>query len=175
MMVCAHGDVAKFCAERDMHIVDVWTGELSEYAGDSPVLVTDADISEHEYYFLKGELLSRGIELISTRYKDDKLLSEFLVYSNSRRKKKYTGRPGFSDREVIAKILELHSAGLSLRKIQETEGVRWGDGRKLSISTIAKVIESETDDGRERLSEGTYIGYCLGVVRVVCWLPSAPV
>lgn len=144
MMVCAHGNVTDFCKERDMVICDTWSGNLCDYKGPCRVLVTDSDISEAEYYFLKGEMLANGIELISTRYTDEKLLLEYINYANSRRKVKQGGRVLFSDRVVIDRILELRRAGKSLRDIQSDEGVRNKDGGKLSISTISKIIERES-------------------------------
>ena len=142
MIVCAHGDVTEFCKKHDMSIGDTGTGDLREYSGYCRVLVTDSDISESEYYFLKGEFLAKGIELVSTRYKDDVLMSEYLTYVTARRKSRNGGRRLFSDPAVIQKILELRSAGLSLRAIQEDDEVRH-DGKKLSLSTIKKIIERE--------------------------------
>jgi hypothetical protein len=144
MMVCAHGNVTEFCAERDMVICDTWDGDIRSYRGPCRVLVTDSDISEQEYYFCKGELLSKGIELISTRYRDDALLSEYLVYANDRRKKRSGGRQAFSDKAVIARIVALRAEGKTLREIREDEGVRHSDGRKLSVSTILNIIRSNT-------------------------------
>lgn len=144
MMVCAHGNVTDFCKEHGMVICDTWNGDLSKYNGICRVLVTDSDISENEYYFLKGELLAKGVELISTRHKDDKLLSEFLVYSNSRRKVKYRGRKAFGEKDVIQRILELRKAGATLREIREDERVRHLNGNKLSLSTISAIVERET-------------------------------
>lgn len=144
MNVCAHGNVTDYCNEHGMIICDIWSGDISKYSGKCPILVTDSDISLNEYYFLKSELLSRGIELISTRHKDDKLMSEYLVYSNGRRKAKYSGRKAFGDRAVIARILELRKAGATLREIREDDGVRHLNGNKLSLSTISAVIARET-------------------------------
>lgn len=146
MMVCAHGNVAKFCEEREMSICDVWDGDIRKYNGVCRVLVTDSDISESEYYFLKGELLAKGIELISTRYKDDKLLSKYLVYSASRRKAKYGGRKAIVGGDVVSRIRELRLSGMTLRAIREDEKVRRPDGRKLSISTIQKYIRDEKEE-----------------------------
>lgn len=144
MMVCAHGDVTEFCKERDMVICETWSGELCAYRGPCRVLVTDSDMSENEYYFLKGELLAKGIELVSTRYKDDKLLSEFIVFAASRRVRS-GGRPPFENVDVIRRIRELSAAGLSLRAIREDEQVRHSDGRKLSISTISKYVRGKKE------------------------------
>ena len=156
MMVCAHGDVAAFCEERGWVICDVWNSDIVGYNGTCRVVVTDSDISEYEYYFLKSEFLARGVELISTRYTDNKILSEYLVYAEGRRRKKYGGRPPFGHHRkggdlvprpesvgVIMRIRELRKAGLTLRAIREDEGVRHADGRKLSLGTIQRIIDEE--------------------------------
>ena len=155
MMVCAHGDVAKFCRERDMVICDSWVGELRDYRGFCRVLVTDREMSESEYYFLKGELLARGVELVSIYHKDDRMLSEYLVFAEERRKAKYTARASFGyyrengvikehpeNIKVVHRVLELRDAGVTIRAIREDEGVRHPDGRKLSISTIQNIIKN---------------------------------
>ena len=143
MLVCAHGDVTDFCKAREWHICDNWNGEILEYDGLCPVLVTDADISEMEYYFLKGEMLGKGYMLISTKYTDDKLMTDYLIYANNRRKGKYLGRQPFSDEKVIQRILELRDAGMTLRAIRDAEGVHHSNGKKLSISTIQKIINNK--------------------------------
>ena len=147
MMVCAHGDVTEYCAARGMEIVVTWDGRIQDYSGRCRILVTDSDISENEYYFLKGEMYSRGIELISTRHKDSKQMLEYLVYAADRREAKSGGRPRFEDPVVSQRVLELRSKGLSLRAIQESEGVRHPDGRKLSLNTINNIIRSKKENG----------------------------
>lgn len=155
MIVCGHGNVFDFCKDRDMVVCEVWDGDLESYRGNCRVLVTDQDMSEQEYYYQKGKLLGRGIELISTRYKDDKLMTEFLAYQAERRKEKYGGRQPFGFRrvgdeireipEMIAvarKIVEMKDAGATLREIHESEGVCHMDGRKISISTIQQIIKN---------------------------------
>ena len=156
MMVCAHGDVAEYCEGKDMIICDKWDGDLREYSGMCRVIVTDIDVSKNEYYFLKGELLAKGIELISTRHKDDELMSEYLVYAASRQREKYGARVPFGyhrvngeivehpeNMAVARRIRELKKAGFSLAQIREDEGARKPDGSRLSISTIQKIIKNE--------------------------------
>lgn len=145
MIVCAHGNVTEYCEKHGLSICDTWDGDILDYRGHCRVMVTDSDISEQEYYYLKGELLVKGIELISTRYKDNEGLLEFIVYANQRRKKRLGGRQAFGDRAVIARILELRAAGKTLRAIREDERVRHMNGEKLSISTISKIIEKERE------------------------------
>ena len=150
MIVCAHGNVTEYCEEHGLMICDTWSGNLREYRGSCRVLVTDSEMSEQEYYFLKGELLAKGYELLSTRYKDNEGLLEFIVYANQRRKDGSGGRRKFEDRVVIDRILELRAAGKTLRAIREDEGVRHLNGNKLSICTISKIIEREKESEKER-------------------------
>jgi hypothetical protein len=129
-----------------MVICEVYEGDIREYRGNARVLVTDSDVSESEYYFLKSEMLAKGYELISTRYDDNEMLSKYIRYSVSRQKEKRRSRKPLGAREdpaslaVVDRILKLRAAGLSLRAIQEDEGVRRADGKKYSVSTIAEVI-----------------------------------
>lgn len=139
MFVCAHGNVSEYCEPRDMEIVDTWDGQIVEYDGKIPVLVTGCDISEAEYYYLKGVLLARGYELISTRYTDEVLATAYLVCHNAKR----GGRQRFNDAVVIQKIRELRAKGLTLRAIRDSEGIRHSDGRKLSLSTIQNLINEK--------------------------------
>ena len=143
MLVCAHGNVAEYCKEHHMDISDTWNGEIIKYDGVCRVLVTDSDISKNEYYYLKGELLAKGIELISTRHNDESAMTEYLIYATSRKKDKYRGRNVFNDGAVIQKILELRETGLTMREIRDAEGVRRQDGGKLSLSTIQKIINNK--------------------------------
>lgn len=155
MMVCGHGNVADFCREHDMVICETWDGDISDYSGSFRVLVTDQDMSENEYYFLKGKMLGRGIELVSTRYKDNKLMTEFLAYQADRRREAYGGRTKFGYRKVngevqeipemmtvVRRILAMKDAGRTLREIQADEGVHHPDGRRISISTIQQIIKN---------------------------------
>jgi hypothetical protein len=123
-----------------MKICEKYEGEIRDYEGLCCVLVTDAEISEAEYYYLKGEFLARGYELVSTRYTDEKLFSEYLIYANSR-KKKSGGKKSAIDGKIIQNILKLRDEGKTLRGIREHESVRHPDGRKLSISTIQNIIK----------------------------------
>lgn len=154
-MVCGHGDVLDFCKDRDMVVCETWDGDIGDYKGPFCVLVTDQDMPEQEYYFQKGKLLGRGIELIHTRYKDDELMMGFLSYQAERRREKYGGRQPFGfyrkNGEVVArpetiavakKIIRMSDDGIPMRKIREDEEVRHPDGRKISISTIQQIIKN---------------------------------
>lgn len=155
MMVCGHGDVAEFCARMDMVVCEQYTGDIADYRGNCSVLVTAQDMPETEYYMLKGKLMGRGIELISSRWIDDPRMVALLRCQVQSRKEKYGGRQKFGFRRrggqieeipesitVARKILELRDAGITLRGIQEYEGVTHPDGRKISISTIQQIIEN---------------------------------
>lgn len=155
MIVCGHGDVTEYCKEHDMTVCEVWNGDIDKYSGSCRVLVTDQEMSENEYYYLKGKMLGRGVELISTRHKDDKLITEFLAYQADRRKEKYGGRQPFGYRkvgneireipemiDVARKIIMLKDAGATYRKIHDTPGICHPDGRKISVSTIQQIIKN---------------------------------
>ena len=155
MLVCGNGKVSEFCKNHDMLICESYDGDPESYSGTCHVLVTDRDMSENEYYFLKGKLLARGVELVSTRYKDDELISGFLAYQVAPRKKNYVGRQMFGycvkngeagpvpgSLAVVRRILELRDEGYTLRKIREDAGVHHLDGRCLSVSTIQQIIKN---------------------------------
>ena len=157
MIVCAHGDVTKYCKSHDMIICENYNGDIEDYRGGCRVLVTDKDMAEYEYYMLKGKMLGKGVELISVRYDDDKLLTGFLAYQAEHRRKKYGGRQPFGFRKIkgivvpdveeiaVARcILELHDKGLSLRKIVGDARVHHKDGRRLSVSTAQQIVKNRS-------------------------------
>lgn len=168
MLVCAHGDVSNFCKRHDMVIIEEYKGDLEKYKGVSRVVVTDRDTSEYEYYFLKGKLLARGVELVSTRISDNSSLADFVIYSAQRegelRRQKYGGRYSFgfqcvdgvvklheSGRRVVKRIFELHDIGCSYRMIREDPGVHHPDGRKLSVSTVQAILKNREKYEKEKL------------------------
>lgn len=136
-----------------------YVGALEEYDGKPRVLVTDQDMSETEYYYLKGALLARGVDLIHTKYKDDSKILEVLAYNAQRQrenhKQRYGGRQPFGYQKrngvvseipemmaVARRIIELKEAGYSLRLIRDDKDVHHPDGRKISISTIQQIINN---------------------------------
>ena len=156
MIVCGHGDVSEYCESHDMIVMDRYDGNIEDYRGVCPVLVTDQDMSETEYFFQKGRLLAHGIELISTRHDDNKLMAEYAILALEKakesRKEKTGGRckfgfcrvdgaivPNEKEMKVVRKIIELRDAGLTYRKIQANEEVRHPNGSQLSISTIQTI------------------------------------
>ena len=145
MLVCAHGNVTEYCDTHDMRICETWDGDIKEYSGACRVLVTDSDISRYEYYFLKGEMLARGIELVSTRWRDDTLVAEYIAYAAARKERK-SGRRSMISAEVRRRICELRATGMSLRMIREDGGVRTPRGGKLSVSTILSIVRSNMED-----------------------------
>lgn len=145
MIVCAHGEVSEYCKDRDMIIVERYTGEIESYGGVCRVLVTDQDMSAGEYYFLKGKMLAQGVELVSTRFVD----TENLNYGEVKcaPEKQNRGRPKFGDNSeaemaVVRRIFELRDAGYKLREIAKDDKVRYPDGREMSISTIQVILKN---------------------------------
>ena len=98
MIVCTHGDVADFCRKHHMVAVETHDGDLLDYSGDSRILVTAQEMTEMEYYFMKSELMKRGVELVSVIHRDNAELLELATYMNSR--KKNGGRSKFGFQKV---------------------------------------------------------------------------
>lgn len=153
MIVCAHGDVTDFCKKHHMVIVETHEGDLLDYSGKARILVTDQKITEVEYYFVKGELIKRGVELVSTIHKDNVELLKLTPYMSRREKSGGRSKFGFqkvdgeevlteTGRAVVKRILELRDAGYYYRDICDDEGVHYPDGRKLNISTIQIIIKN---------------------------------
>lgn len=144
MIVCAHGEVSEYCENRDMIIVERFTGEIENYCGVCAVLVTDREMSSGEYYYLKGKMLARGIELVSTQYVDTENLAQGTVKEIS---EKRSGRRKFGDRSdaemaVVRRIFELRDSGATYKEISEDPRVRYADGRKMPISTIQVILNN---------------------------------
>ena len=144
MIVCAHGEVSEYCENRDMIIVERYTGEIENYSGTCAVLVTDRDMSAGEYYYLKGKMLARGIELVSTRYVDTENLIQGAVKDVS---EKRSGRRKFGDGSeaemaVVRRIFELRDGGATYKEISEDENVHYLDGRKMPTSTIQVILSN---------------------------------
>ena len=154
MVVCGHGEVAGFCSAHEMEILESYDGPLSEYKGNCAVIVTAAEMSREEYDSLKCNLFSRGVELVSTAWTDDSVILRLLRNQIEQRKKR-GGRQMFGYRKrngvvvaipagvaVARRIIELRDSGYTLRCIQEDEGVRHWDGKKLCISTIQTILKN---------------------------------
>lgn len=145
MIVCAHGEVSEYCENRDMIIVERFTGEIENYCGVCPVLVTDQEMSSGEYYYLKGKMLARGIELVSTRYVDTENLAQGTVKEVSEKRgrgRRKFGSESEAERAVVDRIFELRDAGRTMKEISEDESVRRMDGSKMSISTIQTILNN---------------------------------
>ena len=139
MIVCAHGNVFEYCRSRGLIIVDGWDGDFREYGGKCPILVTDADITEQEYYLEKAKLLARGIELVSTRHEDNPQLATYIAITTERGSVKKRKTP--LENEVVNRIRALRAEGMTIRAIQAAEGICYPDGRRLSISFIHKILQ----------------------------------
>lgn len=155
MIVCGHGDVGEYCAAHGMVICDTWDGDLESYAGACKVLVTDQEMPEGRYYYLKNKLLIRGVELVSTRHEDDPEVVQQFIDDAEDRKTKYGARQKFGYKKVagvvvedpeamavVHRILELREQGLSYRQIRDDPDVRHPDGRQISVSTIRQICEN---------------------------------
>jgi hypothetical protein len=158
MIVCGHGNVKDFCDKYDMIVAATYEGEVEDYKGISPVLVTDQEMSENEYLYLKKKLLLNGVELISTEHTDEESIAKRLVYEVEReieRRKKYAGRCKFGFRRVngeevpceeemvvVRRIMELRDKRYTYEKIRNDEEVHGSDGRMLSISTVAWIVKN---------------------------------
>ena len=162
MIVCAHGNVEKFCKEHDMVIIEQYDGDLEQYTGLCRVIVTDADMEQADYYLLKGKMLAMGIELVSTQHR----ALEDVSYEIAKliKRKKTGGRTMFGfqkvdgelkltemGRAVVARIFELRDLGYPYRMIREDEGVYHPSGRKLSVSTIAVIVSNREKYEKEGL------------------------
>lgn len=154
MIVCGNGDVAAYCRDHDMVVYEQYDGDPIDYRGNCAVLVTDREMPRAEYYYVKCELMGRGVELVSIHHTDDEIMSEFLAYAAERRKKRYGTRQMFGyyrkngvvlPREdslaVVRHIFALRDAGCTLRTIQEDPEVHHPDGRRLSLATIQKILK----------------------------------
>ena len=145
MIVCAHGEVSEYCESMDMIIVERYAGDIENYNGCCCVMVTDREMSVGEYYYLKGKMLARGIELVSTRYVDlENLVLEAVKDAPGKRSR---GRRKFGDGSVaemavVRRIFELRDAGRTMKEITEDDGVHYLDGRKMSISTIQTILDN---------------------------------
>lgn len=147
MIVCAHGEVSEYCKNYGMVICSEYVGNIENYDGSCPVVVTDADMSENEYYALKLKMLRRGVEVVSTRYSDEAMAGFVAYLAQTERDGKKGGRPRFGERSeferaVVERIFELRDAGWTLRKIAEDERVSYLDGTKMSISTIQTILKN---------------------------------
>ena len=146
MIVCAHGEVSEYCKNRDMIIVEQYTGDIENYGGVCRVLVTDREMSPGEYYYLKGKMLAQGVELVSVRYVDSENLSHGVVKAVEE-KRPGPGRRKFGDGSeaemaVVNKIFELRDAGYKLKAISEDPEVHYLDGRKMSVSKIQVILKN---------------------------------
>lgn len=160
MVVCAHGSVVEFCENHEMKILESYSGNLEDYKGNCPVVVTDAVMTRAEYDSLKCTLFSRGVELVSTEWTDDELIVR-LLHNQIEQRGKRGGRQmfGFYKRKgvivenpgqmaVARRIIELRDAGTTLREIREHKDVHHLDGTEISLSTIQQIIRNREKYGK---------------------------
>jgi hypothetical protein len=102
-------------------------------------------MSSGEYYYLKGKMLARGVELVSTKYVDTENLALGVVKEVSAKRsrgRRRFGEGSEAEMAVVRRIFELRDAGLLLREIAEDEKVRRVNGEGLSISTIQTILNN---------------------------------
>ena len=161
MVVCEHGNVRDYCRKRGMMIMCSHHGVIEEYKGVCRVIVTDKDMTESEYYFLKGKMLAKGYELISTKHEDAEMCVSLMTHyaeDELENRKKHAGRCKFGYHRVngevvvheekmavVRRIFELRDNGCSLHTIQKDENVHHMDGRELSTSTIQLIIKNRKE------------------------------
>ena len=154
MVVCTHGEVSEFCRKYNMKVLETYEGDLSDYHGSCPVLVTDQCMSREVYDSLKCDLFSRGVDLVSTQWLDDDVVVR-LIRKQLEDRCKRGGRQifGFTKRNglvveipekmaVARRVIEMRDLGYTLRQIRDDEDVYHTDGKKLAISTIQQIIKN---------------------------------
>lgn len=154
MVVCAHGDVSRFCEEHEMEILEKYEGDLNDYKGNCTVIVTDQQMTREEYESLKCVLFGRRIELVSVDWTDDMIILALLRNQVIQRGKR-GGRQmfGFYKKNgviaeipekiaVARRIIALRDAGFFLREIQSHKDVRHPDGGEIGLSTIEAIIKN---------------------------------
>jgi hypothetical protein len=161
MVVCAHGDVSRFCEEHEMEILEKYEGDLLNYNGKCLVIVTDQKMTREEYESLKCKVFGHGYELVSVDWTDDTIILALLRQTIANRKKR-GGRQmfGFTKKNgeiteiprlmyVARRIIELRDSGMTLREIREFPEIHHLDYKKISTSTIQQIIKN-----RERYERG---------------------
>ena len=146
MVVCAHGDVAGFCEKHEIEILESYNGDLKDYSGSCPVIVTDQQMTREEYETLKCTMFSRGVEVISVDWTDDAIILALLRQTIERRKKR-GGRQmfGFYKKngviaeipekiETARRIIALRDSGRTLAEIRSATG--------LSVSTVQTILNN---------------------------------
>lgn len=161
MVVCAHGNVDKFCKSHEMEILETYSGNLEDYKGNCAVIVTDQQLTRCEYDTLKCTLFGRGFELVSAKWTDDEIILRLLRNQIEQRSKRGGRRIfGFYQNNgqivgnpkkiaVARRIIEMRDAGCTLREIREDKDVRNTDGSLLALTTIQTIIKN-----REKYENG---------------------
>ena len=154
MVVCAHGDVFRFCEEHEMEILEKYEGDLLSYNGKCLVIVTDQKMTREEYESLKCKVFGHGYELVSVDWTDDAIILALLRQTIANHKKRGGRQPfGFYKKNgdlveipklmyVARLIIELRDSGMTLRGIQNFPEIHHLDYRKISVSTIQQIIKN---------------------------------
>jgi hypothetical protein len=131
-----------------MKVLETYEGDLRDYHGSCPVLVTDLMMDRENYDSLKCELFSRGVDLVSTHWLDDDVVVR-LIRGDLERRRKRGGRQmfGFCKKNgviaeipekmaVARRVIEMRDAGYTLRQIQDDLD------EYMAISTIQVIIRN---------------------------------
>lgn len=158
MVVAAHGSVDAYCLEHGMTIGERYTGKVEDYRGSHLILVTDNCDSLNDYYYQKHKLRRRGVELVSTHWRNEDVAA-FVEHLTEReaeeRKRVFSGRTAFGFRRVngedveipaamvvARRIIAMRDAGATYKLIAEDPDVAYPDGRRMSISTIQVILKN---------------------------------
>lgn len=158
MIVCSDSQSVDWCEAHGLTVVECYDGAPLDYDGTCSTIVIGRDLTENQFYYLKWQMLQRGIEILSPQHVENDDLNRFLAYAANQEKKRrraaYGGRQpfGFVQKDgevyevpelmdVAREIIRLHDEGKSLRQIREIDEIRGSDGRRLSISTIATIVK----------------------------------
>ena len=152
--VCGGAEADAFCEQHGFLVLAHYHGDLLDYSGEAPVLVTDQEMTREGYDRWKCYMFGRGVELISTKWTDDEAILRMLRLERERKNRR-GGRQAFGFTmmngetceipgaiEVARRIIGLRDAGLTYREIQDTEGITHVGGKRLSLSTIQVIVKN---------------------------------
>lgn len=160
MIVCVHGDPLasiEFCRRYNMKVLESYEGDLLDYSGSCPVIVTGERMDRARYDSLKCDLYGRGVDLVSIYWLDDDTVVRLIRKSlTDRSKRGGRQRFGFYKKNgvieenpammaVARRVIALRDAGLTYREIAEDPEVRHHGGKKLAVSTIQKIVSNRKE------------------------------
>lgn len=160
MDVVGIGNVAEFCKQRGLRVVEQWKGLPLEYHGKGKTIVWGGYRSMFEFYYTKYRLLCRGIALLSVQDYGDMgyVLDQFVAYIARRERERHGGGramfgwryvngekvPVPQELVVADRVLLLRESGCSYREIEQKlrdEGRTTRTGTPVRASTIARICE----------------------------------